>query len=81
MISALLGEFWPYIAGAVTLLLGALGIYAKGRSDARHADTAAKAKAAAKSTKDMNHADTMRDSDDAARIERLRDFAKRNDRP
>ena len=37
MIAALLGDIWPYIAGAVTLLLGALGLYAKGRSDANHA--------------------------------------------
>ena len=31
----LLSTFWPYIAGAVAFIVGALGLYAKGRSDAK----------------------------------------------
>ena len=35
MIAALLAEFWPYIAGLLGIIAGALGLYAKGRSDAK----------------------------------------------
>ena len=35
ILSALIGDLWPYIAGAVAFIAGALGIYAKGRSDAK----------------------------------------------
>ena len=70
---------WAIIAGAA--LLAVLGIYAKGRSDRAADDAIDKAKAAAKSTERMNNVDTMRDASDADRIARLRDFAKRNDRP
>ena len=70
---------WAIIAGAA--LLAVLGIYAKGRSDAKQDDAINKAKAAAKSTERMNNVDTMRDASDADRVARLRDFAKRNDRP
>ena len=78
--ASLLRTFWPYIAGAVAFIAGALGIYAKGRSDANAKAAAGKAKAAEKSTKEMNNVDTMRDADDAARIERLRRF-ERDNRP
>jgi len=40
MIAALLAEIWPYIAGLLGIIAGALGLYAKGRGDAKaNADT------------------------------------------
>lgn len=33
MIGALLSELWPYLAGAVLMFAGALGLYRKGRND------------------------------------------------
>ena len=35
MIAALLADLWPYIAGLLGIIAGALGLYAKGRSDAK----------------------------------------------
>ena len=35
MISALLADLWPYIAGLLGIIAGAAGLYAKGRSDAK----------------------------------------------
>ena len=45
MIGALLGDLWPYVIGALTAIAGALGLYWKGRADAkakRKADEAAR---------------------------------------
>lgn len=33
MIGALIGDFWPYIAAAVGVILTTLGAYRKGRGD------------------------------------------------
>jgi len=35
MISTLLASLWPYLAGAGALIAAALGVYAKGRKDAK----------------------------------------------
>ncbi len=35
MIDLILGNVWPYVIGAVTAIAGALGLYLKGRADAR----------------------------------------------
>ena len=34
-LSSIIAPFWPYILAAVGAIAGALGIYAKGRSDAK----------------------------------------------
>jgi hypothetical protein len=70
---------WAIIAAGAAFVLGVAILKGMSIQDAKHYRK--QAKAAAKSTKDMNNVDTMRDSDDDARRERLRDFAKRNDRP
>lgn len=38
MLSGLIGELLPYLIGAGMLLLGALGLYRKGRKDERRAN-------------------------------------------
>jgi hypothetical protein len=35
LIAALLPDLWPYIAGLLALIGGAVGLYAKGRGDAK----------------------------------------------
>lgn len=35
MIGTLLGQFWPYIAGGITILLAALGLLKKGERTGR----------------------------------------------
>lgn len=45
MIDLILGDIWPYVIAAVTAIAGALGLYMKGRADAkakRKADEAAR---------------------------------------
>ena len=70
---------WAIIAAGAVFVLGLAVLKGMSLQDAKHFRK--QAKAAAKSTKDMNNADTMRDASDADRVARLRDFAKRNDRP
>ena len=78
ILSALIGDLWPYIAGAFAFIAGIVGVYLKGRGDANAKRDLGNAKKAEKSTKDMNNVDTMRDADDADRIERLRRFERDN---
>ena len=70
---------WAIIAAGAVFVLGLAVLKGMSLQDAKHFRK--QAKAAAKSTERMNNADTMRDASDADRIARLRDFAKRNDRP
>lgn len=65
--SALLGDFWPYIAGAVAFVAGVLGLYAKGRSDAKAKAVAKDAKAALKTHERIENAKIEKDPDDARR--------------
>ena len=56
MSAALLGDLWPYLIAALAAVAGALGLYAKGRGDA-------KSKA---ETRDMReHIETRERMDDA----------------
>ena len=74
--TAILAAFWPYIAGAVAFIAGALGIYAKGRSDAKAKRKASDLKETIKAHEARNEVDT-----DAAAApdprQRLRDDWKR----
>ncbi len=35
MLDLILGNVWPYVIGALTAIAGALGLYFKGRADAK----------------------------------------------
>jgi hypothetical protein len=72
MITTILGEFGPYIAGLVTLLASLLGIYVKGRKDANNKHNAEKAKANEKTHKRMDHLPPVDPNDHDDIIERLR---------
>jgi hypothetical protein len=54
MITAILAEFGPYIAGALALLAGLFGVYRKGRKDAntKHNAKVAKGTSERKKTRD-----------------------------
>jgi hypothetical protein len=67
MLSALLPDLWPYIAGLLALIGAALGIYAKGRGDAKAKTALQAAEAYAKTRKEMDDADTLGNDPDAAR--------------
>jgi len=69
MIGALLGDLWPYIIAAFTAIAGALGLYFKGRSDAK----------AKRSVQDLTeHKDTVeRVLDEQASADPVDDIRKR----
>lgn len=71
----------PYIITAGAAIAGLAAIWFGGRKSAQTDAKIKAADSAAKATEDMNHADQMRDASDDDRVERLRDFAKRNGRP
>ena len=68
-------EFWPYIAGAVAFVAGVLGLYAKGRSDAKAKAVAKDAKAALKTHDRISDAHIEKDPEAARAI--LRAHAER----
>lgn len=81
MISALLGQLWPYIAGAVALLLGFLGLRAKWRSEGREQvrqANAAEREEAATARREVD--DEVRRTDDAAVRDGLREWTARDRR-
>jgi hypothetical protein len=67
MLSALLPDFWPYLAGLLALIGAALGLYAKGKGDAKAKTALQAAEAYAKTRKEMDDADTLGNDPDAAR--------------
>ena len=75
---------WRLIIGGlwrpILAVLAALGLYAKGRSDAKAKAKNAALKADAKATERMNDAPTLRNASDTDRLEWLRKFADRNRR-
>jgi hypothetical protein len=81
MFDLLLGQFGGWIAAAAAFVTALAAMWFGGRKSAKTAAKLDAAEAAAQSTEDMNNVDTMRNADDAARVERLREFAKRNGRP
>ncbi len=82
MIGALLGDLWPYLIAAATTIAGALGLYFKGRADAKAKRKADELKQEVKAHERINEADTGAGLDDDQRIDRLREFAaKHGNRP
>lgn len=81
LIEWLIGGAWQIVAPIIIAAFAGLGLYAKGRSDARIEDAAKDAKAAAQAHERMNHAPNLRDASDDDRAQWLRDFAERNRRP
>ena len=73
--TAILTAFWPYIAGAFAFIAGALGLYAKGRSDAKAKAAAKDAKAALKTHDRISDAHIEKDPEAARAI--LRAHAER----
>lgn len=69
-----LPSIWPYILMGVTALLGAFGIYRKGRKDQK----AAKDRDDLKAHAEMNDAETGAGMSDDERREWLRKFGRRN---
>ena len=80
MIAALFSDFLPYIIAAGAALAGIIGVYFKGRGDAKAKAQNAALKADAKATERMNDAPTLRNASDTDRVKWLRKFADRNRR-
>lgn len=75
MIAALLAELWPYIAGLLGIIAGSLGLYAKGRSDAKAKAETATLKDYQAKRQEVDNADvSVGDSD--ADLEWLRSRSK-----
>lgn len=72
LIPGLLPNVWGYIAAAGAALLGALGLYFKGRSDAKAKADLRDLKSNAKTTERMQDADAAMGDDPAALREWLR---------
>jgi len=75
MIGALLGDLWPYVIGVVAALAGALGLYFKGRSDAK-AKRAVQDLTEHQTTVENVLAETQSDDPADAIRQRLRDRAR-----
>jgi hypothetical protein len=75
IVSGLLPNVWGYLAAAGAAVLGALGIYFKGRSDANAKRDAGDAKAYRTTTKGMQDADAAMGDDPAV----LRDSLRQRD--
>jgi len=78
LISGLLPNVWGYIAAAVTALLGILGVYVKGRRDAKAKAETKAMKEDLKAHERINEADLGIGASDAERVERLREFAAKH---
>ena len=77
MIDLLLGDLWPYIAGAGAAL-AALGMaWWRGRKGERDRRAAADAKAYQDTRREIDNADLGHGASDAERIKRLRDISDR----
>lgn len=70
---SLLVEFWPYIAAALAFVGGALGLYGKGRSDAKKKHKARKAEADEKTHDRINKVDPVDPLDRGDILDRLRE--------
>jgi hypothetical protein len=70
------GELWPWLIGLATAFFGAIGLYFKGRSDAKSKARAKQAEADQAAHERMNDADTGENLTDAERRERLRGIAR-----
>lgn len=72
LITGFLPNVWGYVAAAGAALLGALGLYFKGRSDAKAKADLRDLKSNAKTTERMQDADAAMGDDPAALREWLR---------
>lgn len=70
----IIGGLWKPLLGILALV----GIYAKGRSDAKAKADHKRAKEALETHERINDAPDLRNASDDDRAEWLRDFAKRN---
>ena len=75
LISGLVPNLWGYVAMAGTAILGALGIYFKGRSDAKRKADLKDLKGFKKTTERMQDADAAMGDDPAV----LRDSLRKRD--
>lgn len=76
------GSLWPYLAAGLAAIVGIVGSYMKGRSDATAKARVKDLKVDLEAHERMNHADLGADATDDERIDRLRRFAaKHGDRP
>lgn len=67
-----------YAAAVVAAALGALAVYGKGRSDARHRAEVRQLREDSAAHERINHADLGTDASDDERRDRLREFAARH---
>ncbi len=74
LLNQVVPSFWPYILAGIGAVLGAFGIYWKGRKD----QMAAGDRADLKAQKRMNDAETGDGMSDDERREWLRRFGRRN---
>ena len=72
MITAILAQFAPYIAGLVALLASVFGVYVKGQKDANNKHQLEKAEANEQTHKRMDHLPPVDPNDHDDIIERLR---------
>ena len=66
MIAALLAELWPYLAGLLGVIAGALGLYAKGQSDAKAKQETRDLRENIKTREKIDEADIVGDDPSAA---------------
>ena len=78
LISGLVPNLWGYVAMAGTAILGALGLYFKGRSDAKGKADLKDLKADIKAHERINDADLGIGATDGERIDWLREFAAKH---
>ena len=78
LITGFLPNVWGYVAAAGPALLGALGLYFKGRSDAKAKADLRDLKEDMKANERINEADLGIGASDAERVERLREFAAKH---
>lgn len=78
ILSKLIGPIWGYIAAAGAALLGILGVYVKGRRDAKAKADLRDLKEDMKAHERINEADLGIGASDAERVERLRGFAAKH---
>lgn len=72
IITSLLGDFWPYIAGAVAFVAGIVATYLKGRRDANMKRRAQDAERRVKTIKEVaEHAKDAEEQTDQELVDRL----------
>jgi hypothetical protein len=78
LLSGLVPNLWGYVAAAGAAVLGILGVYFKGRKDAKTKAENKAMKEDIKAHDRINQADLGIGATDGQRIDRLRDFAAKH---